>query len=233
MPMRVRLPLAEASEGLCPIVGAEPAALWCVRRRWPCRDAALAITILAPEPVALPDPDPALPAASALASALAAAQPRGALLVLDNPAEAFGPERIAWAAGVRLLAIASPEDEACWDALLSQGRPCYAVRGTLWVEVWRPRPANVLSALSFGAFVACDGLEPLAVEESPRHIAWRMAEAVAAEVVVRGGFVAARLAGAEGRYDDRGQEGYVRVVLRGAHGACWTQPRFVAPPAHG
>lgn len=212
----------------------QPCVLWRARRRWTCRDAPLACCILAAEPFALPDEVADLPAASALAQALQACAAHGALLILANPAEAFGAQRIGWASGVRALAIGNAEEEACWDALLSLGQPCYGVAGRLVVTVLRPRPANVLSALSFGAFWSCAGLEPLAIEESPRHIAWRCPEAVEAEIVARQGFVVARQRGCEGRYEDTGREGYVRAVLRGPSGTCWTQPRFVMPRAgHG
>lgn len=228
--MRLHLRPLAAEGDRCPIDGGpDGLELWHARLAWTCRGTPLDLRILAVEPLPLPEPEPSEAVAGAIARCLRACAGNGALVLLANPAAALGPERIALAEGVRLMAIASPEDEACWDALLALGQPCYGVRGSLAVEVLRPRPANLLSALSFGVFYASEGLDPTALDESPRHVAWTCAEAVEAEVVGRQGFTLARLAGPVGRYDDRGNEGVVRVVLRSSVGSCWTQPRFVAP----
>ena len=187
------------------------------------------LRVLAPEPLALPAPEPSEAVPGAIARCLRACSGSGGLLLLANPATALGASRIALAEGIRLMAIAAEADEACWDALLALGQPCYGVRGTICVDVLRPRPANILSALSFGVFFASDGLMPDSLDESPRHVAWSCGEPVSAEVLGRNGFTLASHQGATGRYDDRGNEGVVRVVLRAGDRACWTQPRFVAP----
>jgi hypothetical protein len=201
--------------------------LWHARLDWNCRDAPLALRVLAPEPVALPAPEISEPVPGAIARCLRDLSGSGALLLLANPAAALGPSRIAMAEGIRLMAIADEADEACWDALLALGQPCYGVRGEVQVEVLRPRPANLLSALSFGAFTCHEGLAA-EIDEGPRHVAWTCAATVEAEIIGRGGFAVDRRSGASGRYDDRGGEGSVRAVLRSAAGACWTQPRLVA-----
>ncbi|HAT11040.1 MAG TPA: hypothetical protein DCS97_10705 [Planctomycetes bacterium] len=228
--MRLELsPLAALGE-VCPITGGpEGLHLWHARLVWTCQGTRLDLRVLAPEPLALPAAEPTEPVPGAIARCVRACAGQGALLLLANPAEALGVERIALAEGVRLFAIASEADTACWDALLALGQPCYGVRDRLAVEVLRPRPANLLSALSFGVFYAHDGLEPLSLEESPKHLAWTCAETVHAEVLGKRGFTLAEADGPVGRYDDRGNEGVVRAVLHAGGRSCWTQPRFVAP----
>jgi len=228
--MRLHLRPLDAVGDRCPVDGGPPdLSLWHARLAWNCADAPLDLRVLAPEPIALPAPEASEPVPGAIARCVRACAGQGALLLLANPAAALGPQRIALAEGVRLLALATAADEACWDALLALGQPCYGVRGTLAVEVLRPRPANVLSALSFGVFYASDGLTPESLDEDPRHVAWTCAEPVSAEVIGRAGFTLASASGTTGRYDDRGNEGVVRVVLRAGVRTCWTQPRFIAP----
>lgn len=228
--MRVRLRPLDAIGESCPVLGGPAGlALWHARLSWRCADAPLDLRILAAEPVELPEPEASEPVPGAIARCVRAIAGQGALLLLANPAQALGRDRIALAEGVRLLAIADEADEACWDGLLALGQPCYGVRGTIDLDVLRPRPANIVSALSFGVFLCQEGLAPL-LDESPRHVAWTCDEDVDAEVIGRGGFALARSHGRSGRHDDTGSEGVVRVVLRTADGrACWSQPRFVAP----
>lgn len=230
MPVRLRLRPLAAEGDACPIAGGPPGlALRHARLAWRCADADLDLRVLSAAPLPLPAPEPSEPVPGALARCLRAAAGSGAVLLLANPAAALGRERIALAEGMRLLGIATAADEACWDALLALGQPCYGVRGELVLDAARPTADAVLAALAFGSFQACEGLEPLAVGEGPRHVAWTCGEAIDAEILGRGGFPLATLRGASGRYDDRGTEGVVRAVLRGATGACWLQPRFTAP----
>jgi hypothetical protein len=228
--MRLELsPLATQGDA-CPVSGGpEGFHLWHARLLWNCRGTRLDLRVLAPEPITLPPPEETEAIPGAIARCVRACAGHGALLLLANPSEALGTERIALAEGIRLFAITSEADVQCWDALLALGQPCYGVRDRLAVEVLRPRPANLLSALSFGVFYAHDGLEPLSLEESPKHLAWTCAEPVQAEVLGKRGFTLAELDGPTGRYDDRGNEGVVRAVLRAGGRSCWTQPRFVAP----
>jgi hypothetical protein len=228
--MRLSLRPLETTGDACPVEGGPPGlTLWHARLAWTCRGVPLDLRVFAPEPLALPPPEASEAVPSAIARCVRACAGSGGLLLLANPATALGPERIALAEGIRLMAITDATDEVCWDALLAFGQPCYGVRGTLAVEVLRPRPANILSALSFGVFYAADGLMPDTLDESPRHVAWACNEPVKAEVIGRQGFTLASVAGTAGRYDDLGNEGVVRVVLRAGERACWTQPRFVAP----
>ncbi len=228
--MRLQLCPLDAVGDVCPVTGGpDGLSLWHARLAWSCQDVRLDLRVLAPEPLALPQAEPSEAVPGAIARCLRACTGHGALLLLANPAAALGTERIALAEGVRLMGIATTEDEACWDALLAHGLPCYGVRDSLAVEVLRPQPANILSALSFGVFLASDGLQPEALDEGPHHVAWTCNEVVDAEIIGRSGFTLTELHGHAGRYDDRGNEGVVRAVLRAGDRACWTQPRFVAP----
>lgn len=228
--MRLSLRPLDADGDSVAVSGGPPGlALWHARLRWVCRGAPLDLRVLAPEPLVLPEPEPSEAVAGALARCLRACAGGGGLLLLANPAEALGAGRIALAEGVRLMAVAGPADEACWDALLALGQPCYGVRGTVVAEVLRPRGANLLSALSFGAFWCEDGLAAELIDEGPRHVAWRCPGAERAQVLGKGGFPLAELPGPEGRYDDTGSEGVVRVALGAPAGVCLTQPRMVAP----
>ncbi len=203
--------------------------LWSRRLDWRCRDRRLDLQVIAVEPVALPEPEPSEPPESAIARIETAVARTGTLILLRNPSEAFGPGRISFTEGVRLFSIASDADEACWDAMLSLGQPVYGVRGLIACEVLRPHPASVLSALAYGLFVCEEGARLVSLLEDRAGVAWEVADAAAkATVVIRGGYEAAILTGASGSWKDRGNEGYVRVVVRAGEGACWTQPRFIA-----
>lgn len=228
--MRLRLRPLEADGDRLDVHGApHPLALWHRRLRWDCQGAALDLRILAAEPVPLPDPEPSEPVPGAIARVVRAIAGQGALALLANPAVALGAPRIAFAEGVRLLGIAGADDEACWDARLALGQPCYGVRDEVVLEVVNPRPAGVLSALSYGVFYCHDGLEPDSLDESRTGVAWRFAAPVEAAVIGRGGFELLRHDGAEGSYADRGNEGTVRVAMRRGGRTCVSQPRFVAP----
>ncbi len=137
---------------------------------------------------------------------------------------------MAFAEGVRLMSIASAEDEACWDECLTHGRPVYGVRGRQACEILAPKPASLLSALAYGLFVCEEGLEMRELHEDRTQVGWDTGRSeTIASVVVRDGFEAARISGAQGRWVDQGRELYVRVVLRAGQDGCWTQPRFIAP----
>jgi hypothetical protein len=205
-------------------------ALWAERLRWTCRGTVLDLRILAAEPLVLPPAEPSEPVESAVARILQAIAGHGALVLLLNPAEAFGPDRITFTEGVRLFAIARPDDLACWDATLSRGQPTYGIRGTLACDVLTPRPAGVLSALAYGLFVCEEGLQLTAFAEDRAGVSWTCADPAAeATVIVRGGYEAARLPGPTGAWKDLGNEAYVRLVIRTPTGACFTQPRFIGP----
>jgi hypothetical protein len=229
--MRATLRPLEATGDAIPLTADHPIApLWTRRLDWRCRERRLDLQVIAVEPLAVPEPEPTEPPEGAIARVERALVGTGALLLLRNPAEAFGEERIAYAEGARLIGIASEADEACWDAMLTAARPVYGVRGTLACEVMTPRATSVLSALAYGLFVAEEGLSLGRLEEDRAHVAWDCGRAeAAATVLIREGFEAGRIAGAAGEWRDRGSEGYVRVVVRAGGDACWTQPRFIAP----
>lgn len=222
-------PLSAVAQALSIDGTPRPLELWHQRLTWQCRDGAIDLRILAAEALVLPEAEPSEPVPGAIARVVAAVAGHGALIVLANPAVALGPERMAFATGIRLLGIASEEDQACWDALLALGQPCYGVRDEVVAEVINPRPAGLLSALAYGVFYCHDALEPIALDETPHGVAWRMDQPVSASVIGRGGFELASMHGTTGSYADTGTEGTVRVVLTSDQGTCWTQPRFVAP----
>jgi hypothetical protein len=209
--------------------GGTACTLWSRVVRWTCADGELSIQVLAPEPIELPEAEASEPAPGAIARLTRALSGSGGLLLLRNPAEAFGAGRMAFAAGVRLLGIATAPDEACWDAMLSLGQPVYGVRGTVSCACRTAHPGAVISALAYGTFTCEEGLALEVLDESRAGVSWRTASDAEATVIVRDGFEAGRLRGRAGSWSDRGTEGYVRLVIRGAGGAVWTQPRFVAP----
>ncbi len=204
------------------------AALWASRQDWRCSDHLLRLLILGPEPIALPMSEPSEPAAGAVARLDRAVRGQGGIIALLNPAEAFGPERIAFAEGIRLFAITDPADEACWDAMLSLARPVYGLRGTISCDCLSLHPGALISALAYGNFVCEEGLTLEAFDEHRAGVDWRAGVDTEASVIVRGGFEASRVSGRSVAWRDRGSEGYVRMVIRGGGGALWTQPRFVA-----
>ena len=228
----MRVTLQPLAAGRCELHGND-AALWSQQLIWDCRDARLAMQVLAAAPIELPSAEPSEPVPSALARLVAALRGQRALLVLLNPATALGAERIALAEGVRLFAISDESDLLCWDRALTIGLPVYGVRGTLACDLLKPTPENVLAALGFGAFSCEDGLTPIELVEDPYGVRWRLAESGEAAIIVRGGFEAQRLRGFAGEWRDSGGEGYVRIELTTAHGRCWTQPRFIAPRRSG
>jgi hypothetical protein len=204
------------------------AALWASRQDWQCRDHLLRLLILGPEAIDLPACEASEPAAGAVARLDRAVRGQGGIIALLNPASSFGAERIAFAEGIRLFAIAEPADEACWDAMLSLARPVYGLRGTVACDCRSLHPGALISALAYGNFVCEEGLTLERFDEQRSGVDWRAAGDCEATVIIRGGFEAARVAGREGAWRDRGSEGYVRLVIRGGGGALWTQPRFVA-----
>jgi hypothetical protein len=231
----VRVTLQPLAAGIdtesIPLTGPSAAvgALWTRVLEWRCRDHLLSLQVLAAEAIDLPGNEVSEPVAGALARLQQALHGHGGLLLLRNPHEAFGPARIALTSGVRLFAIASAADEACWDAALSLVLPVYGVRDVLSCEVASGHPAAVISALAYGAFVCEQGLQLARLDEDRTGVRIVGQSAVEATVIVRGGFEAARLKGDDLRWDDRGNEGYVRLLVQSAGGRCWTQPRFVAP----
>ncbi|GEM_PF-3577487 len=209
-------------------------ALWTRVLEWTCRDQLVQLQVLSADEIVLPESEASEPVIGAIARLRQALHGSGGLLILRNPHGTFGLERIALASGVRLFAIASSADEACWDAALSLAQPVYGLRGTIACDTTRVHPAAVISALAYGNFVCEEGLRLERLDEDRTGVRVIAGQPIEATVIVRGGFEAARLNGNDLRYDDRGTEAYVRLVLHSAQGRCWTQPRFVqARPGPG
>ncbi|HEX3135408.1 MAG TPA: hypothetical protein VHX44_17725 [Planctomycetota bacterium] len=203
--------------------------LWTHVVRWRCKDAELAIQVIAPEAIDLPIAEASEPAPGALARLTQALMGSGGLLLLRNPALAFGAQRIAFSQGVRLFAIADAANEACWDAMLSLGQPVYGVRGIIACACRTAHPGAVISALAYGTFTCEEGLAVSVLDESRQGVKWTLPAAADTAVIVRDGFEAGRISGTTGEWQDRGSEGFVRLVMRSPVGTAWTQPRFIAP----
>lgn len=204
-------------------------ALWTHVAAWLCKDAELAIQVIAPEPIALPEPETSEPVPGAIGRLVRAIMGSGGLLLLRNPAAAVGAEKIAFAEGVRLFAIATPADEAAWDAMLSLGQPVYGVRGAVACACRTAHPGAVISALAYGTFICEEGLPVAVLDESRQGVKWSLPQDADTAVIIRNGFEAGHIRGTAGEWHDRGSEGYVRLVMRSPGGTAWTQPRFIAP----
>jgi hypothetical protein len=185
--------------------------------------------ILAPEPIAVPPAEPSEPPAGAIARLTQALVGSGGLLLLRNPATLFGPERILFAAGVRIFAITNPADEQCWDTILSHGQPVYGVRGTIACATRTAHPGAVISALAYGTFTCEENLAVAKLDETRTGVSWELPIEADTSVIVCDGFEAGRISGRCGTWHDKGSESYVRLVMRSANGCAWTQPRFIAP----
>ncbi|MEZ4228081.1 MAG: hypothetical protein R3B89_02890 [Polyangiaceae bacterium] len=149
--------------------------------------------------------------------------------------------------------------ESLWDGVLSQGLLVYGVatddahhfseaaerrrqmksaytgdRG--WVQVYaEPNERSIRAALEAGEFYASSGVELARLERSREH--WRVeiraedGEDYETRFVGRGGRALARQRGAIAEYDPRGDEGYVRAVVRDSRGRkAWVQPLQVPAP---
>ncbi|MGE0321282.1 MAG: PHP domain-containing protein [Polyangiaceae bacterium] len=144
--------------------------------------------------------------------------------------------------------------ESLWDGVLAEGLIVYGVatddahhfseaesrrkqmksaytgdRG--WVQVYaEPNEASIRRALERGEFYASSGVELSSLARDPRH--WRV-EIQAAEgeqyetrFIGSGGKELAKRTGPIAEYDPRGDEGYVRAVVRDSQGhKAWIQPQ--------
>jgi hypothetical protein len=216
---------------------AEPAGrLWRGRIDWQCRDRRLRVSVLATNPLPLPEGEASEPVVGALARLVQAVRGHHALLMLDHPAEAMARERIAWCEGVRLFGIGTPDDLAAWDAALSIGLPIFGIRDRVRIISRTAASEHVLAALAYGQTTCTSGTLRCRIAEDRQGVAFAADHPVEASVIIHDGFEAAVLRGQEGRWDDLGSEGYVRLEVHGAAGCCWSQPRFVAGrprSAHG
>ncbi|TVR43525.1 MAG: hypothetical protein EA402_09490 [Planctomycetota bacterium] len=158
-----------------------------------------------------------------------------ALVLLVNPEAALGPQHMVHAQGCGLVAIDGPERLACWDEALAKGLPIYGLRDYLHLELNRPQPSAVLAALAFGNFSCRRGLDQVVITEDRFGVSWQDPEhrQLSVSAVLRQGFEAPLGAAAEGRWQDSGHEGVVRLYLCHDAGEIWTQPRFIMPQPGG
>lgn len=230
------------ADGPIPVRGDDGSTLGELHRTrigWDCADARLEAQLLAIGPIAAPAAEASEPVTSAIARLVQVARASGALLAVGNPAAAIGPDKVGLAQGVRLFGIATEADESCWDAALSVGLPIYGLRGQLRIDLSTARRKDlsaVQMALAYGLYTCGEGLQPEQLDEDRAGVSWRFArDDVRASVIVKGGFEAAAIDGAEGAWRDRGSEGYVRLAFVAGDARCWSQPRLVVPTgaAHG
>lgn len=205
--------------------------------RWQCRDGEWDFCVISAAPLPeLPTAEPSEPLPGAIARCVAWARNYDAWVVL-NDAEALGPLPLDHLLGIRLLRIDSPERLRLWDRLLSAGMPVYGLRGRLSIQHRIASARSLHSALGFGAFCCEDGLTLTDWQEDRSGIELVLAEegSLRTRVVIRDGFEVDPLEGSSVRYQDRGHEGYVRLVVeRDGEAGVWTQPRMIAPPPlHG
>lgn len=204
--------------------------LHCTDIRWTCaNNTPLHCRLLSDQALPLIDAQADEPVEGALARIVQAyAFPRAVILLL-NPNEAFGAERMLYAQGVSLCAIESDANEQCWDAMLAKGLPCFGVRGALSVVVRQCDPMSVLTALAYGIFTCSEGLTFKELEEDRKGVRWQVSdEGAEVRVIIKEGFEAACF-GAHGEWHDRGTEGTVRLVAASPAGQAWSQPRFIMP----
>jgi hypothetical protein len=203
--------------------------LWAPVLRWHCRGTALGVRVLAAEPIPLPDEEPSEEPASAIARLLAATRSTGAQLILLAPTAAFSVARISMVEGVRLFAVTTESDVACWDAALALGQPVYGLRGRVVADVLNDHPASVLSSLAYGQFVCEDGLTVSSLREDRSGAELTVERDAELCAVLAGGFETGQVRGRTLAWRDQGHERVVRLVARDGTATAFTQPRFIAP----
>jgi len=211
--------------------GAELAGgLWTHRACWPSVQGPLDLQVLADAALDLPRSTPDEPAVGVLARLLQACPVGRSAVCLHYPGRNFAPEQAGLLEGVRLIGVADEDDQAWWDAALSAGHLCYALRGRLRFQLSSARPdvGTVFVGLACGLFACEDGLAVHELVEEPGVTRWCWDDPEAhTAVIVRDGYEAARF-GHEGRWRDQGSEGYVRLSASSpAGGRLLTQPRLV------
>ena len=145
-----------------------------------------------------------------------------------------------------------PSCEEIWDGVLSAGKCIYGIAtddshhfqgdflpkrgnpGRGWVMVWASQLAqkDILNALRSGDFYASNGvaLSDLVMERG--QVALRVEQerdfVYTVEFIGREGKLLLRTYGTEAEYRPKGDEGYVRAVMKCSDGTrAWTQPIFV------
>ena len=159
----------------------------------------------------------------------AAHLPRG-LSLIRQPANSLDGIENQWLAGLRLVAIDSPDDEEWWEQQLSAGLPCFALGAQLHVQCSKAEIGSLLMALAFGNFSLGDLPQGFALDEQRDGISWQAEQELEVSYLVRDGFEAAREYGCRGQWRDadQAQAGYVRMEVRHSGGRLLSQPRWLS-----
>lgn len=145
-----------------------------------------------------------------------------------------------------------PSYDEIWDGVLSAGKPIFGVavddshhfrgdfrphlanpgRGWVMARTSRLTTEAVLSALERGDFYSSTGVTLEELETDSRAISLRIKQewqfVYKCEFVGKHGRVLSQVHGIEATYSLRGDEGYVRAVVKASDGTrAWTQPVFL------
>jgi hypothetical protein len=190
--------------------------------------AALSVQALAEQPLVAPDPPGDLPPPSLLAALVNWAWRQQALLRLRDPVGLLAGGPVTLLDGFRLMDVGSLAARECWDQAWDAGLQVFGLSRRC-CQPAGPGALAWLTALRFGGFLACNARPPEHWSEDARHSAWRLHRPEArARVVMRGGLDVV-LPGADACWEDRGNEGWLRVELMDGEDCSLSQPRLVSP----
>ena len=141
--------------------------------------------------------------------------------------------------------------EEIWDGVLSAGRAIFGVAtddshnykdfhpgmanpGRGWVVVRAEELVSeaIVEGLAAGNFYASTGVELADLESSPEGVSLRIEQQVdfiyTTSFIGRGGETLAESSGLEASYEPKGDESYVRAMVKNSSGGkAWTQPVFL------
>lgn len=189
-----------------------------------------------------------------LAQTIEAARSAGGLVAVNHPTyhHALSESDLLSAPAFELLEIASGHPdvpngaEELWDALLTAGKPVFAlaaddshdfaspgegrVPGQAWVEAWSADASvnGLCAALRAGHFYAAKGAKLSSLGVAPGFLEVTVSDWDAAkdtvEFIGSGGRVLAQTSASPAHYAPKGGEGYVRARIKQSGGRrAWTQ----------
>ena len=145
-----------------------------------------------------------------------------------------------------------PSYEEIWDGVLSSGRAIFGVatddshnykdfhpgkanpgRGWIVVRAEELETEALVEGLAAGNFYASTGVELADVQSSPEAVSLRIEPQVdfiyTTAFIGRDGRTLAESSGLEASYEPKGDEGYIRAVVKNSSGGkAWTQPVFLS-----